>query len=77
MYQEAQRHLNNRNYDLAVRTLQLLESRYPFGKYAEQAPSQIIHGDLRVLRSIQCKRDRCLGIDVEHSMDTCKQNYCI
>ncbi len=42
MYQEAQRHLNNRNYDLAVRTLQLLESRYPFGKYAEQAQLELI-----------------------------------
>jgi len=43
MYQEAQRHLNNRNFDLAVRTLQLLESRYPFGKYAEQAQLELIY----------------------------------
>ena len=43
MYQEAQRHLNNRNYDLAVRQLQLLESRYPFGKYAEQSQLELIY----------------------------------
>jgi outer membrane protein assembly factor BamD len=43
MYQEAQRYLNNHNYDLAVRALQLLESRYPFGKYAEQAQLEIIY----------------------------------
>ena len=43
MYQEAQRHLNNRNFDLAVRALQVLESRYPFGKYAEQAQLELIY----------------------------------
>ncbi|NQY04596.1 MAG: outer membrane protein assembly factor BamD [Halieaceae bacterium] len=43
MYQEAQRHLNNRNFDLAVRALQMLESRYPFGKHAEQAQLELIY----------------------------------
>ncbi|WP_235898691.1 outer membrane protein assembly factor BamD [Parahaliea maris] len=43
MYEEAQRYLNNSNYDLAVRSLQLLESRYPFGKYAEQSQLEIIY----------------------------------
>ena len=36
IYEEAQRYLRNDNYDLAVRSLQQLEARYPFGKYAEQ-----------------------------------------
>ena len=43
MYEEAQRYLGNDNYDLAVRSLQLLESRYPFGKYAEQAQLELIY----------------------------------
>ncbi|MEH6582022.1 MAG: outer membrane protein assembly factor BamD [Halioglobus sp.] len=43
MYEEAQRYLRNDNYDLAVRSLQLLESRYPFGKYAEQAQLELIY----------------------------------
>jgi len=43
MYEEAQRYLGNRNFDLAVRSLQLLESRYPFGKYAEQAQLELIY----------------------------------
>jgi len=42
MYEEAQRYLRNENYDLAVRALQLLESRYPFGKYAEQAQLELV-----------------------------------
>jgi outer membrane protein assembly factor BamD len=43
LYQEAQRYLRNRNYDLAVRALQLLESRYPFGRYAEQAQLELVY----------------------------------
>ena len=43
MYEEAQRYLKSANYDLAVRSLQLLESRYPFGKYAEQAQLELIY----------------------------------
>lgn len=43
MYDEAQRHQRNNNWDLAVRSLQLLESRYPFGKYAEQAQLELIY----------------------------------
>jgi outer membrane protein assembly factor BamD len=43
MYEEAQRHQRNNNWDLSVRSLQLLESRYPFGKYAEQAQLELIY----------------------------------
>lgn len=43
MYDNAQRYLRSRNFDLAVRSLQLLESRYPFGKYAEQAQLELIY----------------------------------
>lgn len=43
MYEEAQRHLRNGNYDLGVRSLQMLESRYPFGRYAEQAQLELIY----------------------------------
>jgi outer membrane protein assembly factor BamD len=43
MYKDAQRSLRNRNFDLAVRSLQALESRFPFGKYAEQAQLELIY----------------------------------
>ncbi|MEE4190496.1 MAG: outer membrane protein assembly factor BamD [Halieaceae bacterium] len=43
LYQEAQRYLRNKNYDLAVQALQLLESRFPFGRYAEQAQLELIY----------------------------------
>ncbi len=43
IYDQAQRYLDNRNFDLAVRSLQALESRYPFGKFAEQAQLEIVY----------------------------------
>ena len=43
MYRQAQRYIDSSNYDLAISTLQQLESRYPFGKYAEQAQSELIY----------------------------------
>jgi len=43
VYAQAQRFLDARNYDLSIRALQALESRYPFGKYAEQAQLELIY----------------------------------
>jgi outer membrane protein assembly factor BamD len=43
LYRDAQRYLRNGNYDLAVQALQLLESRFPFGKYAEQAQLELVY----------------------------------
>jgi outer membrane protein assembly factor BamD len=43
MYEDIQRYLKNGSYSEAVRGLQLLESRYPFGKYAEQAQLELIY----------------------------------
>jgi outer membrane protein assembly factor BamD len=43
IYEQAQRYLNARNFDLAIRALQALESRYPFGRYAEQAQLELVY----------------------------------
>ncbi len=43
LYKEAQRNLKSENYDLAIRSFQMLESRYPFGRYAEQAQLELIY----------------------------------
>jgi len=43
MYDQAQQYLANENYSQGVRSLQLLESRYPFGKYAEQAQLELVY----------------------------------
>lgn len=43
IYDQGQRYLNARNFDMAIRALQALESRYPFGRYAEQAQLELIY----------------------------------
>ena len=43
MYEQIQGYLQGGSYNDAVRALQLLESRYPFGKYAEQAQLELIY----------------------------------
>lgn len=47
LYDDAQRYLDNKNFDQAVRRLQLLETRYPFGRYAEQAQLEIIYAHFK------------------------------
>lgn len=47
LYQEAERYLRNDNYDLAEKDLQMLESRFPFGPYAEQAQLELIYAQYR------------------------------
>lgn len=47
LYMEAQRYLKKESFDLATKDLQLLESRYPFGPYAEQAQLEIIYSQYR------------------------------
>ncbi len=47
LYRSAQGSLRAGNYQDAVSKLQLLESRFPFGKYAEQAQLEIIYAYYR------------------------------
>lgn len=42
LYDAARKQLENKNYLQATETLQLLESRYPFGPYADQAQLELI-----------------------------------
>jgi len=43
LYRNTQRSLRAGNYDQAIKGLQLLEARFPFGRYAEQAQLEIIY----------------------------------
>ncbi|WP_322980415.1 outer membrane protein assembly factor BamD [Pseudomonas sp. C11] len=43
LYQQAQADLDSRSYTQAVAKLKALESRYPFGRYAEQAQLELIY----------------------------------
>jgi outer membrane protein assembly factor BamD len=43
LYQQAQADLDNKSFTAAVAKLKALESRYPFGRYAEQAQLELIY----------------------------------
>lgn len=47
LYDTAQKNLRASNYDLGIKNLQLLEARYPFGPYAEQAQLELIYAYFR------------------------------
>ena len=43
LYAEAKDNLNNRNYEQAIKYYEKLESRYPYGRYAQQAQLEIAY----------------------------------
>jgi len=43
LYTEAKDNLNEGNYDRAVKLFETLESRYPFGRYAQQAQLEVAY----------------------------------
>ena len=43
LYERAQKLLDDKIYDIAIENLQLLESRFPFGRYATQSQLEIIY----------------------------------
>ncbi len=47
LYQQAQADLDNSSYTSAVNKLKALESRYPFGRYADQAQLELIYANYK------------------------------
>ncbi len=47
LYQQAQADLDNHSYTSAVNKLKALESRYPFGRYADQAQLELIYANYK------------------------------
>ena len=43
LYDQAQARLKNESYSTAIMSLEALESRFPFGRYAEQAQAELIY----------------------------------
>ena len=47
LYQQAQTDLDNNSYTSATAKLKALESRYPFGRYADQAQLELIYANYK------------------------------
>lgn len=48
LYDEAKTELDDQNYDKAIKLLETLQSRYPYGRYAQQALMEIAYANYKV-----------------------------
>ena len=67
-YQSAQRSLRSSNFSDAVFKLQLLEARFPFGRYAEQSQLEIIYAYYRSAQpeATRAAADRFIRLHPRH-----------
>lgn len=68
IYESAQGNLRSGNYSDAVSKLQMLEARFPFGRYAEQAQLEIIYAYYRSTQSeaARAAADRFIRLHPRH-----------
>lgn len=68
LYEQARHDLDKNNYSVAIRKLQALESRYPFGRYAEQSQLELMyaHYKLREYESVTATADRFIRLHPQH-----------
>ncbi|MDY7218281.1 outer membrane protein assembly factor BamD [Denitrificimonas sp. JX-1] len=69
LYQQAQTNLDNKNYSSAITKLKALESRYPFGRYAEQAQLELIYAYYKNLEpeALRASADRFIRLHPQHA----------
>ncbi|WP_339523060.1 outer membrane protein assembly factor BamD [Pseudomonas sp. EA_35y_Pfl2_R111] len=69
LYQQAQADLDNSSYTAAVAKLKALESRYPFGRYAEQAQLELIYAYYKNVEPEAAKSaaDRFIRLHPQHA----------
>lgn len=68
LYEEALSAMEQDNYSLAVEKLQMLEARYPFGRYSEQAQLELIYAYFRTYEpeSASAAADRFIRLHPNH-----------
>ena len=69
LYRDAQRLLRSGNYQQAIATLEMLEARFPFGRYAEQAQLELIYARYMTLdlEGAIAAADRFIRLHPQHS----------
>ena len=67
-YNDAQGSLRSGNYQGAIQKLQLLESRFPFGRYAEQAQLELIYAYYKSVQpeAARAAADRFIRLHPQH-----------
>lgn len=69
VYTQAQRALRSSNYAVAIEQLELLEARFPFGRYAEQAQLELIYAHYLTqdMESARANADRFIRLHPTHA----------
>lgn len=69
VYRDAQRYLRSGNYQQATAQLEMLEARFPFGRYAEQAQLELIYARYMAfdLDAADAAADRFIRLHPQHS----------
>jgi outer membrane protein assembly factor BamD len=68
LYQRAQTALDNGSYSLAIDNLRALESRYPFGRFADQAQLELIYANYKNAEpaAVRAAADRFIRLHPQH-----------
>ena len=68
LYAMAQKNLDANNYSMAIDSLRALESRYPFGRFAEQAQLELIYAYYQSmeLEAAKSSADRFIRLHPQH-----------
>ena len=68
VYRTAQRALRSSNYAVAIEQLELLEARFPFGRFAEQAQLELIFANYQTqdMESARAGADRFIRLHPTH-----------
>jgi len=69
LYQQAQTDLEKNRYSSAISKLKALESRYPFGRYAEQAQLELIYAYYKNMEpeAVRASADRFIRLHPQHA----------
>lgn len=68
LYNEAQKYIKDEDFAQAVKNLQMIESRFPFGPYAEQAQLELIYAQYRAFQheAAVASADRFIRLHPQH-----------
>lgn len=68
LYQQAQKDLNNKNYSAAIAKLKALDSRYPFGRYTDQAQLELMYGYYKISdpEAVRNTANRFIRLNPDH-----------
>ncbi|HZJ94651.1 MAG TPA: outer membrane protein assembly factor BamD [Thiopseudomonas sp.] len=69
LYQQAQTDLEKNRFSSAISKLKALESRYPFGRYAEQAQLELIYAYYKNMEpeAVRASADRFIRLHPQHA----------